>query len=402
MKQLFIVALAASWFYVSPAGVAAAPRPQYTVHRLSLPGGAYSGVVRGTNQEGVAVGTAASRRGVTAEMWHLNPFGAEVQRTDLGTPKGYQAASLVAINNHGIAVGSVVTKVDSSGLTRTFPAYYENGSWSILSTPKRSSQGGYCEAIASDGTISASLRNPTTTQLDAATFSPNARGGYQGYHFLPLARGTDGSDTSSIFAIGGKTVIGGYQLFRGASGQNVEHPVIWVDGTGPYPINTTGLKANEPDFGLTGIYGARPAQVYAVGFGLENVSGVTATEAFVVGINVRGRKPIVGTPKPLPIPDGADFAYAATIGGAPSGHSMTYTIGGNVSDWAGGTDGALWTVSPSRNAVSINSFTNLTFSAKESGPYCPTYEVESIDAGGNGGGYAYCNGEIVPVTLWER
>jgi hypothetical protein len=389
---------------VNAHGVRAAVRVSYFVNGLTMPKVAISAVAHGINGRGLAVGTSVFNSGVKAEIWRLNAAGAEMSRSDVPPPRGYVGAELNAVNDKGVAVGTVHTGPDSSGSEAQFPALYYGRRWTLLaSTAKLGPTTGDAVAIATNGVTALWASNPTTHHDRAATARPATNGEYRNYQFLPLSAGAVSSRPSSVFSTGGITLVGGYEELPAPGGQVTDRPVFWVNGKGPYAIHTAGLASNLPNFGVTGVYGTGPAHVFVVGFSFENDSGVTATEGFTAAIDVAGKTPVSSKAKALPLPGDATFASAASIGGGPAGERKLFTIGGDFSDWAGATNAALWTISGTTRGVSVKSIVDLSQAGYSADSMCPMYEVESLNATGDGVGYEYCNGETSPmVVTWRR
>ncbi len=401
---MIVLALNLALPSVNAHGVRAAVTVSYFVNGLTMPKVAISAVAHGINGRGLVVGTSVFNSGVKAEIWHLNASGSEMSRSDVPPPRGYVGAELNAVNDKGVAVGTVLTSPDNSGSEPEYPAFYYGRRWTLLaSTAKRGLATGDAVAIASNGVIALWASNPITDRNRAATASPSPDHRYRNYRFLPLSAGAVGSRPNSVFSIGGRTVVGGYEEMPASGGQVLDRPVFWVDGKGPYIIHTGRLDSNQPSFGITGIYGTGPAHIFVVGFSFENDSGVTATEGFTAAIDVAGKMPVSSKAKALPLPGDATFASAVSIGGGPAGERKLFTIGGDFSDWAGATNAALWTISGTTRGVSVKSIVDLSQAGYSADSMCPMYEVESLNATGDGVGYEYCNGETSPmVVTWRR
>ena len=371
---------------------------QYALHDLSRPGGATSATARAINGDGIVVGNAVVHSHATSEMWRLGSSGAEKGRVDIAPPAGYADSELVAINDNGAAVGTVYAAPGSSGVASGYPAYYRGSSWTVLRW--HPSEQGTGDAIASNGVISASFWDPSLNQFVAATVSPSAHGAYHGYHTLPLARSGRGSEGNAVLSLKGTVLVGGYEDTPAPHDEVAQQAVIWVNGKGPYTVDTSKLGFNQPGTGVTSMYGYEPSQISAVGYGYENVDGISWTEPWVVHINAAGTKPVIGRPVALPVPGYASFGYAATIGASPDGQKGEFSIGGNASDLAGATSAVLWMLDTSGNKLSVQSFTDLSTLATPAELSCPVYEVESVDTRGNAAGYAFCNGRVRPATIY--
>jgi hypothetical protein len=370
----------------------------YLLRDLSLPRGASSATARAINRNGIVVGNAVVNSSANSEIWQLGAKGTEKERKDIAAPKGYANSEFVAINDSDVAVGTVYAAPGSSGLALGYPAYYHANSWTILRWG--GSVAGKGEAIASNGVISASLWNAKIHNFAAATITPTEQGIYPGYKFLPLDAGDRGSDGGSIVSIGRKTVVGGYVNAPASDDQVTPQAVIWVNRKGPFTVNTSRLGFNQPGTGITSIYGSRLSEIYAVGFGYESVGGVSWTEPWVVHINAAAERPIIGTPVALPLPAYASFGSADTIGESAGGNHNELTIGGNVSDFAGATSAALWNINTSGGKISGTSFTDFSTLTSTTETNCPVYAVDGMNAQGNAAGYAFCNGEVRPATIY--
>jgi hypothetical protein len=370
---------------------------QFVIRTLSLPKGAISGAASGINRHSMVVGTSSSGGTETAEVWRIARSRGVINRFDYPAPRAYAASSLAAVNDSGLAVGSLTSPPDGSGVSSSTPAYLEKGRWKILHGRASARLEGFCEAIASNGEITASLWNSRIEGNAAATFSLS-RGRYHGPNLLPIPPSADGSDGGAVFSLRRWTLVGGYELFRGRDGLNVEIPVVWVNGGAAHVVNTSATGLNQPNFDITSLYGTRLDRIYATGFGLENENGVTATEAFVVRIDLTGGRVRISPAKLLPVPSGADFSYATSIGGGDQADPAHFTVGGNVSDWAGGTAAAVWNLSSSARFPTVSSYATLGGSSSPTGSGCPTYEIQAVSSAGSGAGYAYCNGVILPTV----
>ena len=399
---------AAAWLWLA-SGLAApsllahpvlalATAGQVSVHRLSLPKGAFSAVVSGINDHGVAVGTSRASSTQSGEVWVLRPSGAERKRIDVPPPRGFESANLNGVNESGVAVGSVLSPPDQTGSDASYPAYLRGKAWTILSEGTAQPSQGDATGIASNGVISADVWNPSLAGLAAATFWLGKSGHYR-FHFLPLDSQAINSDASAAFSVGTITIVGGYEQVRGPGEKVDQLPVVWINGKGPLRIDTSLLNANQRAFAITGIYGASESDMTAAGIAFQNDNGVTATQPFAVHISAAGRKPILGRAKSLPLPQGATFGWAASIGGVPGKGSMAYTVGGNISDWAGATGAALWGVTSDGSRLTVRSFTDLNQSDPGAST-CPMYQIESISAQGNAVGYSYCNYETYPISVY--
>lgn len=367
----------------------------FVLHALSIPSNATSAAARGINRHGLVVGNAVVSSGAQAEIWRLGPSGAELNRVDLHPPSGYRNAQLVAVNDSGTSVGTVYGGDGASGEPSEYVSVHRGKGWTVLRW-KPATQG-TGEAIASGGSIAADILNARSGMPEAAIIPFSTPKAYAAYHFLPLNGNAHESGATSIVSTKGRTVVGGYEDMPVADGGVAPRAAVWVDGRGPYLVPIAKLKLNQPGSVLTSLY-ATNGTVYGAGYGFESVSGVSWTEPWALKIGVAKTLPAIGSPVSLPIPPYASFGTAVTIGAAAGGMSGRLAVGGNISDLAGATGAALWTIDTSGKEPSVQSFTDVA-GMQTGSSVCPGYEIETINANGTAAGSAVCNGHIHPISL---
>jgi hypothetical protein len=394
--------LLAAWPYVGTTAAGAAVRPlaaRYTLHKLSMPSWAGSDLAYGFNNQGEAVGAGRTSGRVTAEIWRLSPVGAEVKRTDVTPPKGYAGDAFAAVNDRQVAVGSVVTRADASNDVRTYPAAFNGKTWTVFRSSKEASLQGTANAIATNGVVEADLYDKSIQTPAAAVITPLAKVGYGLPRFLPLPRNAIQSSGRAAFSTGAVSVVGGFEDVQATRSQIDELPVVWINGKGPYPINTSQLPANQPNFDVTAVFGSSPKDIYITGYGYATTSGVTGQMSFWAHIDASGVKPLIGKARAIPVHSGVPFAYVVSIGGGPGGVLGTFTLGGAIADYAGTYSAAVWTAHTVHHALSFDTFTIVN--QPSSGIDCPTFQVMAIDAQGDGVGDGYCNGGLAPLTYFR-
>lgn len=394
--------LLAAWPNVGTTAAGATVRPlaaRYTLHKLSMPSWAGSDLAYGFNNQGEAVGAGRTSGRATAEIWRLSPVGAEVKRTDVASPKGYTGDAFTAVNDRQVAVGSVVTRADASNDVRTYPAAFSGKTWTVLRPSKGASLQGTANAIAANGVIEADLYDKAIQAPAASVVSPLVTRGYGSPAFLPLPRNAIQSSGRAAFSTGTVTVVGGFEDVQATRYQIDELPVVWINGKGPYPINTSQLPANQPNFDVTAVFGSSPKDIYVTGYGYATTSGVTGQMSFWAHIDASGPKPVIGKARAIPLQSGVPFAYVVSIGGGPGGVQGTFTLGGAIADYAGTYSAALWTAHTLHHALSFDTFTIVN--QPSSGIDCPTFQVLAIDTQGDGVGDGYCNGGLAPLTYFR-
>ena len=395
--------LARSVNHVSLPAPSATPLT-FGLQPLSVPPGTVRAVAHGINQHGDVVGWSVSSSAVSAEIWRISPTGREIGRREVTAPRGYSDAYLAEIDDNGTAVGQVLSAPDSSGYQSAYLGYMRGGAWAILRGPAggpiEGQQDATSIAIAPNGVIAATVRQGRTGQWTAAMFKPS-HAGYGRAILLPVSPHAVASEVGAAYSVGSTTVIGGDEHLRSGDQTNVI-PVVWIDGHGPYALGSPSQSGPASFQKVTCLYANQPHTLLAVGYGLSNVDGLVGSEGFVDAVDLSRSTPKIGQSAQLPLPLGATFSYSSAAGGVPHGKPGMYTIGGYVSDWAGGSAGALWDATLAHGTVSIQQPTPLIPSPSLRSAKCPVYQVESMNAGGYAAGFTFCNGEAQPIVVYPQ
>jgi hypothetical protein len=344
----------------------------YNINTLSLAKGETGADAYGINDKGEIVGTsyvAGSSYSQTAAIWQLNSKDTETKRIDAVPPKGYLWSSLNAVNDAGVAVGAVTGSGEAYR-----PAYYHGGTWHLLQGNGGTSIGGRAVAITSGGTIAGSVSSNPAGLPQAAVFAPQKSGKYGPAQLLPSPPGSLDAIAGAVFSLPGLTLVGG--------GVQGGHPIIatsayfWINGGGPYLIDTSSLKCPSPlapNYQINGIYATDKADIVVVGSGCQDTSAfpLVSKVGFYAVVEASSAEPKIGKVHVLPVPAGLTAETANAIGATP-GPTGAMTIAGTATT-SGGTYAAIWIGSVSKGNVLFRKFTDLTFAktaALRSGDTC--------------------------------
>jgi hypothetical protein len=199
--------------------------------------------------------------------------------------------------------------------------------------------------------------------------------------------------------MGSTTIVGGgEQMSSGGSETTV--PVIWINDRGPYPLRPDSHTAVSSDQTVTGLFASDQHELLASISEVTNDDGMPGTDGFVAPVDISRSKPVIGAAIPLPLPYGATSSYASAVGGVPGGKPDSYTIAGSVSDWVGGTAGALWAATTASGATHVQQPVPVVQPGVSQASQCPVHQILSMNAFGDGAGFAFCNGQAMPIAVY--